>query len=47
MSFTFDYDHQPEKFLKKLDKHLALRIINKIEETLTSDSVPHTAMMIT
>ena len=31
MSFSIFYDNQPKKFLKKSDKQLAARIIEKIE----------------
>jgi mRNA interferase RelE/StbE len=46
MIFSFDYDTQPKKFLKHLDKHIALRIIDKIETTLANNPVPHDAKAI-
>ncbi|MBU2633631.1 MAG: type II toxin-antitoxin system RelE/ParE family toxin [Nanoarchaeota archaeon] len=46
MSFEIFYDYQPLKFLKKLDKHIVKRIINKIEETLSSSPVPSGAKPI-
>lgn len=46
MSFNIFYDKQPEKFLKKLDKHISLRIENKIEDALTGNPVPHNAVTI-
>lgn len=46
MSFEIHYDDQPEKFLKELDKSISLRIINKIEVTLTIKTVPHNATTI-
>lgn len=46
MSFQIDYDKQPQKFLKKLDKHIAMRIIDKIDALLTDNLVPHDAKSI-
>ena len=46
MSFSIHFDKQPEKFLRKLDKHFATRIIDKIEETLCENPVPHSAVVI-
>ena len=46
MSFNIDYDNQPEKFLQKLDKHISIRILNKIEDTLSVNPVPHNATTI-
>lgn len=46
MTFFIEYDKQPLDFLKKSDKHIALRLINKIEETLTNNPVPHHAVAI-
>ena len=46
MNFTIDYDNQPKKFLKKLDKQNAFRLITKIEVTLTTNPVPHDAKTI-
>ena len=41
MSFSIEYDNQPLNFLKKQDKHIIKRIMDKIEEVLTNNSVPH------
>ena len=46
MSYNISYDKQPEKFLEKLDKHIASRVIDKIEETLSNNPVPHNAVAI-
>ena len=46
MSFEIFYDNQPEKFLEKLDKHIAKRIKNKIEAVLSINPVPHSATTI-
>ena len=46
MSFYIFYDKQPEKFLEKLDRQLAVRIIDKIEATLIDNPVPHNATTI-
>lgn len=46
MSYSVFYDNQPEKFLEKLDKHIAARIKGKIESTLTKNPVPHNAVSI-
>ena len=46
MIFLIDYDKQPTNFLKKSDKHIAKRIIDKIESTLSSNPVPHDAKSI-
>ncbi len=46
MTFVIEYDKQPEKFLKKLDKHLSKRIIDKTEELLINNPVPHNAKTI-
>ena len=46
MSFNINYDGQPEKFLRKLDKHIALRIADKIEDALSANLVPHNATTI-
>ncbi len=43
MNFEIFYDKQPEKFLEKLDKHIATRLINKIEFALADKPVPHNA----
>lgn len=46
MSFSILYDKQPEKFLKKCDKHIAIRLTEKIENILTANPVPHNAKSI-
>ena len=46
MNYNISYDKQPEKFLEKLDKHIASRVIDKIEETLSNNPVPHNAVAI-
>ena len=46
MTFEIKYDNQPRKFLKKLDKHLIKRIMDKIDDLLMNNPVPHDAKMI-
>ena len=46
MSYKIFYDKQPEKFLGKIDKHVAARIKNKIETALTENHFPHNAATI-
>ena len=46
MTFDIFYDKQQKDFLKKTDKHIAKRLMDKIEETLTSTPVPHNAKTI-
>ena len=46
MSYAIFYDNQPEKFLEKLDKHIAKRIKDKIETVLTDNQVPHNATTV-
>jgi len=46
MNFLIEYDKQPQNFLRKSDKHIAKRIMDKIEELLTNEAVPHTAIAI-
>ena len=46
MIFRIDYDRQPLKFLKKLDKSTNKRILDKIDETLINNPVPHNAKSI-
>ena len=42
MDFIIFYDKQPEKFIKKLDKHIAERILDKIDEIFKQQGpVPH------
>ena len=46
MTFLVEYDTQPKDFLRKLDKHLSKRIVEKIEEVLPITPVPHNAVSI-
>ena len=46
MKFFIEYDKQPKKLLKKLDKHIAKRIIDKIDEAFEDNFVPHNAKTI-
>ncbi len=46
MTFFIEYDKQPQKFLRKADKIIVQRIVDKIEELLSDDSVPHDAKAI-
>lgn len=47
MSFEIFYDAQPLDFLKKLDKHFAKRIADKLDSLLLPDNpVPHSAKAI-
>jgi len=46
MKFSIEYDKQPLKFLKHQDKHHVKRIVDKIDEMLLSDPVPHNAVPI-
>ncbi len=46
MNFLIDYAKHPTNFLKKSDKHISKRIIDKIESTLSSNPVPHDAKSI-
>ena len=46
MTFVIFYDKQPLKFLKKLDKHLSSRILDKIDELLTENPVPHSSKAV-
>ena len=41
MSFSIDYDKQPLDFLKKQDNHIKKRIMDKIDELLINNPVPH------
>ena len=43
--FSLKFSNQSEKFLKKCDKNLAERILEKIKE-LKEESVPHNAVRI-
>jgi mRNA-degrading endonuclease RelE of RelBE toxin-antitoxin system len=40
MIFELNYDKQPIKFLKKLDKNIAKRILDKLDQVLTKEAVP-------
>jgi len=46
MTFSIDYDQQPLRFLKQQDKHIAARILDKIEEVLPKRPVSHNAVAI-
>ncbi len=46
MNYQIEYDKQPQKFVEKSDRHIALRLIGKIEEVLANNSVPHGAKAI-
>jgi len=46
MNFTLEYDSHVLKFLSKLDKHIAQRIIDKLEEILSITPIPHDAKAI-
>ena len=43
MSFEVVYDKQPIKFLKKQDKNIAKRIMDKIDQLFIESLVPHDA----
>lgn len=40
------YDKQPVKFLNKLNKEINNRILDKIEEALANNPIPHDAKSI-
>ena len=40
MSFIIEYDKQPQEFLKKAEKQIAKRILDKIDEQLIKNPVP-------
>ena len=46
MNLEINYDKQPLKFLKKQNKNLVKRLIEKIEVLLTKNPVPHNAKAI-
>ncbi len=46
MTFSIGYDKQPRKFLKKSDKHIAKRIMDKIDQVLKENPVPHDAKSV-
>ena len=41
MSFSIHYDASARKFLKKLDAQFSKRIMNKIDQLLPDNPVPH------
>ncbi len=43
--FSIDYSHKARRFLKKCDKNLSKRIVNKIE-LLKTVPVPHKAVSV-
>jgi mRNA interferase RelE/StbE len=46
MTFEITYDKQPVKFLKKLDKNIAKRILDKIDDVFINGPVPSDAKRI-
>jgi len=46
MNFLIEYGNQPEKFLSRQDAHIARRIVDKIEEDLPDNPVPHNAVSL-
>lgn len=46
MAFLIEYDKQPQNFLKKSYKYIPIRIMDKIDELLLNNSVPHNARVI-
>lgn len=44
--FEIIYDNQPRKFLNKINKDISKRIMDKVEETLMNNPVPHNAKSI-
>lgn len=46
MNFSIDYDKQPQDFLDKSDKHIAKRIMDKIDELLIKNPAPHSSKSI-
>jgi len=46
MTFLIYYDNQPEKFLRKQDKNVIKRILDKIDEILPENPVPHNAISL-
>ena len=46
MTFSIEYDKQPQDFFKKSDKHIVKRIMDKIDELLINDPVPHKAKSV-
>lgn len=46
MIFSIEYDKQPAKFLKKCDKPIAKRIMDKMEAVLINNPIPHDSKAI-
>lgn len=46
MSYQILYDSQPKKYLKRLEKDLVIRIVNKIGSTLSLHPIPSDAKPI-
>jgi mRNA interferase RelE/StbE len=46
MNFSIEYDKQPVGFLRKADKQLSKRIMDKIESSLSENCFPHGAKTI-
>ncbi len=46
MNFEIEYDAQPRKFLKRLDRHDIRRIMDKIDDTLVANPIPHNAKRV-
>lgn len=46
MSFLIEYDSHPTKFLKKWEKPIAKRIMDKIQSVLLNNPIPHNAKAI-
>ena len=46
MTFSIEYDKQPLKFLKNQDKHIVKRILDKADELLIDNPVPHNAVSV-
>jgi hypothetical protein len=46
MSYGIEYDKQPKRFLRKLDKHLIKRIMDKIDELLIENPIPQSAKTV-
>lgn len=46
MNFQINYDKPVLKFLKKLDKNISKRILDKIKQILKEDIIPHNVKAI-
>jgi len=46
MTFEITYDKQPIKFLKKLDKNIVKRVLDKIDIVFANEPVPSDAKRI-